>query len=150
MRISPTYANRNDLSTLLKWKLTIEELIGNNKHVRSLYRAYFFSPKLVSGTIDIFCILSVMFPFVLAGLCSEAVKKILGDEHYDGVAGLTLYLFGVLVLAYLHLFGLVLAGLTIWATFVLWFCFSVMDDYGQELQHEADKKKWATMRAKLA
>ena len=149
MQISQTFANRSDLSRFDKLRFTVEERVEDNQRVRALYRRYFFAPGWISGSIDTFCILSVIVPFMLAALCEEVVKKIIGDDNHDGPAGLVLYLLGVLVLAWFHPMGLALAGLTLWAVLVLWFCFSVMDDYSQELQREADKKKLATTYTRL-
>ena len=149
MRISKSFANRSDLSRFDKFRFTVEERVAENARIRALYRKYFFSPCWVSGSIDAFCIFSVMVPFALAALCGEVVKKIIGDDRYEGAAGLVIYLLGVLAFAWFHPLGLVLTGLTLWATLVLWFCFGVMDEYGQELWREAEKKKWDALHTRL-
>ena len=142
MHILPRYAKLSDLNKALKWKFTIEDLIGNNERVRAVYRKYFFLPNWVKGTIGGSLVFTGIVPLLLAGLCDEAAKKVV-DKHYDGSLGIWFYIVGVLVFSYFHIMGLVLAGLTLWSVFWFWLCCVVMDEYDKELRKEVQDGTWS-------
>ncbi len=80
-------------------------------------------------------------PILLAELCEEAGKKLCGESYKDGW-GAGFYVLGIIVLVWFHPVGFILAGLTFWTVFLLWFWLGIMDDYNRELQREFDEIRW--------
>lgn len=135
MRISLAYANRSDLSTALKWKLTLEDHIRSNPRVRQWYWAYFHAKPWLRSSIDACLLLIVMVPLLLALLCQAAVGGMLGHgEEYDGAGGLVLYGCIIVALAFVHPIGLVLLALTGIAVPLLWLTMTVFDELDVELR----------------
>ena len=142
MHILPRYAKRNDLSTALKWKFTIEDILQNNRRVRAAYRGYFFLPNWAKSAVDGSLILTGIVPLLLAGACDEAAKQVMGKD-YDGSLGLWFYVVGAIIFSYFHVLGIILVCLTLWSTFWSWFYCAVMDDYDKELRKEVQDGMWS-------
>jgi len=133
MGISPTYANRNDLSTFEKFQFTLEERISRNAALRAAYRWFDSLPDTVMGTLVAVWIATGIIPLVLAALCEAAVQKIIGDSGEGEGIGLLLYVALLGLLVFLHPLAWVLVTMTFFFVAGLWFAV-IMDDYKRELR----------------
>ena len=146
MRISPTYAGREDLSATLKLRFTIEERIENNLRVRAFYRWY----HLKDNYIGPFFFVAGVVPLILGAACDSFTKWLFGNYEWVETLGLIIFVAGLTALSYaMPPVGLGLTGgLTVFVAW-LWFM-GVMGDYDMKLRRGADEKKWSAIRAKLA
>lgn len=135
MKISPIYANRNDLSAFQKWRLTIEEKIEQDKTVRVVYRFYFFSPAWVKKISELF-LFPLLVPVFSIMFIGGALKKMLGEEFGEDLC-LPVYFIALYVLTYYHFSGWILINLTINLALVLWFT-CLMEDYKKELKEKLE------------
>ncbi len=134
--ISPTYANRTDLSTALKVRFSVEERVEHSARARAFYRWY----SRNDAWVDVPIFVTGLLPLVLAAACDSFVKWLLGDTDWVETLGLLVFITCLIALSYTVPFvGLGLtAGMTL---FVLWLWFvHIMDDYGRELKREQYKK----------
>ena len=128
MRISPTYANRPDLSQAIKWHFTVEERVSENLLVRRVYRRYLSLPRWIDDAlIGIFLVLA-LFPIMLISF----LDWILGG---DGEEGLGFMAYVVLVGAggFFKPWAFVLIALLLPFCILLWW-HHIMHDYAIELE----------------
>lgn len=139
MKISPTYAHRNDLSPFKKWRFTLEEKVEQNKTVRAIYRSYFFSPSWAKEICRSSLLLFVIVPLFSMVLIEELLKKIVGKELGEHLC-LPVFLIAIYVLTYFHFSGWILNAMMTVLLFVLWLT-CLMEDYEEELEREPEQKQ---------
>ena len=137
MHISPTYAARDDLRPFEKWRFTVEEHIAENRGVRALYRTAVSWPGWLKEALQFGSFLAALPAFCLLGMCTWVAEDILGnDASSDAVGVFSLLLmwmiYGILVWLVPPV-GLTLIILALPFFLMIWL-YSVMSDYGQELQ----------------
>lgn len=138
MKISPTYAHRNDLSLFKKWRFTFEEKVEQNKTVRAIYRSYFFFPAWVKKIFEFFLFPIMIIPLFSMVVIEELLKKMVGEELGEHLC-LPVFVIAIYVLTYFHFSGWILNAMTTILLFVLWITY-LMEDYEEELERELEQK----------
>lgn len=141
MKISPTYANRADLTRFDKWKFTLEERIEQSPRVRRFYRWCFFLPEWVKFLFFFVLLIASIIPLFLAFMVEGLIWKMFGRNFEDvkngGVLGTTLLVpfFGAIF--WIHpLAGTLLVLDTFALSVAIWFFGGVMEKYHIQLLTE--------------
>jgi hypothetical protein len=141
VQISPKYADRDDLSTFLKWKFTFQSCVEEHPRVRSLYRSYALSRW--RPWLDALWLGLSLIPLGLVGVLETIVTFFIPDE-YDEIqerVALILYCALVALAIYLHPIGWLLVFMSVQSIAVMWL-WHIMADYDFELERERVRDKY--------